>query len=336
MSMKTRLITLSVILVATISIIVTLLIPKTKMFLGVYDANSGMRKTDQINKSPYAIFGDSSKTLMTENERTSNHTLEIKNTNKGERTFKLELNAQTGKIRLFDKTGNVISELLLEPEQLTRFVSVDRFAEKYYDLTPYHYGANNPILYIDINGDSISVAQQYREQFMNDMQNVFGDNTNLFSFSESGMLAFDGKKKDLTKEQKQVFKGMNKLMNSKDVYGVAYESSYTTKDGSQTIDVDGKNAGGAMFYATDNVIVISPNITGGDVISLDPSSFFKNVNVDMNTTTGLFHEFGEALAGKSQYRGSVVDYENVVRKVMKMTPRPYDLYHQPVPPTQPQ
>ena len=155
--MKTRLITLSVILVTTISIIVTLLIPKTKMFLGVYDANSGMRKTDQINKSPYAIFGDSSRTLMTKNERTSNHTLEIVNTIKGERTFKLELNAQTGKIRLFDKTGIVISELLLEPEQLTRFVSVDRFAEKYYDLTPYHYGANNPILNMDINGDSIWV-----------------------------------------------------------------------------------------------------------------------------------------------------------------------------------
>jgi len=35
------------------------------------------------------------------------------------------------------------------------FLSIDRFAEKYPSLTPYQYGANNPILNIDINGDSI-------------------------------------------------------------------------------------------------------------------------------------------------------------------------------------
>jgi RHS repeat-associated protein len=36
-----------------------------------------------------------------------------------------------------------------------RFSSTDRFAEKYYPMTPYQYGANNPIKYIDINGDSL-------------------------------------------------------------------------------------------------------------------------------------------------------------------------------------
>lgn len=39
--------------------------------------------------------------------------------------------------------------------QLGRFHNQDRFAEKYYDLTPYQYGANNPIINIDINGDSV-------------------------------------------------------------------------------------------------------------------------------------------------------------------------------------
>ena len=37
---------------------------------------------------------------------------------------------------------------------LGRFHTQDRFAEKYYPLTPYQYGANNPINVIDINGDS--------------------------------------------------------------------------------------------------------------------------------------------------------------------------------------
>ena len=32
-----------------------------------------------------------------------------------------------------------------------------RFSEKYYDLSPYQYGANNPVNNIDINGDSITI-----------------------------------------------------------------------------------------------------------------------------------------------------------------------------------
>jgi hypothetical protein len=35
---------------------------------------------------------------------------------------------------------------------------VDRFADKYFSLTSYQYGANNPIKYIDVNGDSIRVS----------------------------------------------------------------------------------------------------------------------------------------------------------------------------------
>lgn len=37
----------------------------------------------------------------------------------------------------------------------TRFTTMDRMAEKYYDISPYAYCADNPINAIDINGDSI-------------------------------------------------------------------------------------------------------------------------------------------------------------------------------------
>ena len=40
---------------------------------------------------------------------------------------------------------------------LGRFHTNDRFAEKYYSMSPYQYGANNPIRNIDVNGDSIIV-----------------------------------------------------------------------------------------------------------------------------------------------------------------------------------
>ena len=40
---------------------------------------------------------------------------------------------------------------------LGRFVSIDRFAEKYPLLSPYQYAANNPVVNVDVNGDSVRV-----------------------------------------------------------------------------------------------------------------------------------------------------------------------------------
>jgi RHS repeat-associated protein len=41
-----------------------------------------------------------------------------------------------------------------------RFNRIDRFSEKYNSLSPYQYGANNPVLYIDVNGDSIMISHR--------------------------------------------------------------------------------------------------------------------------------------------------------------------------------
>ncbi len=41
-----------------------------------------------------------------------------------------------------------------------RFNKIDRFAEKYYNLSTYSYAGNNPIMFIDVQGDSISEGSQ--------------------------------------------------------------------------------------------------------------------------------------------------------------------------------
>jgi len=43
-----------------------------------------------------------------------------------------------------------------------RFGKVDRFAEKYYDQSPYHFIRNNPIFFKEIKGDSINVSAIYK------------------------------------------------------------------------------------------------------------------------------------------------------------------------------
>lgn len=47
-----------------------------------------------------------------------------------------------------------------------RFTSLDRFAEKYPWQSPYCYAANNPIRFIDVNGDSIDVSESIYKNFV--------------------------------------------------------------------------------------------------------------------------------------------------------------------------
>ncbi|MBA9077105.1 DUF6443 domain-containing protein [Rufibacter quisquiliarum] len=58
--------------------------------------------------------------------------------------------------------------------QIGRFHTQDRFAEKYMDNTPYHYTLNNPIKYIDVNGDSVVVngSEEFKKQYNLDRANL--------------------------------------------------------------------------------------------------------------------------------------------------------------------
>ena len=41
---------------------------------------------------------------------------------------------------------------------IARFITMDRFAAKYLDKSPYHYANNSPLIYVDKQGDSIKFA----------------------------------------------------------------------------------------------------------------------------------------------------------------------------------
>lgn len=220
--------------------------------------------------------------------------------------------------------------------QLGRFHIQDRLAEKYWDFSPYQYAANNPILYIDVNGDSINVAEKYKEAFTNDLQKVYGDNAKSFSFNKSGNLVFNGKVGDLTKDQQGVFEGMNTLMSEETITNVAYEESLTVGEGKNAETLNTAEFGGALTKKgvevggeKQNYIVISPKISDVNV-SLDGIMDIlsnKQELVKQNTTSGLFHEIGEVITKDLNYRSGVIDYENKARKIIALPQRPYDLNH---------
>ena len=53
---------------------------------------------------------------------------------------------------------------------LGRFVTVDPLAEKYYDISPYTYCVNNPVVYIDPDGKKVYYATGVSNEFKNDFK----------------------------------------------------------------------------------------------------------------------------------------------------------------------
>ena len=205
-------------------------------------------------------------------------------------------------------------------------------------ISSYSCFANNPIFNIDIYGDSLNVGQEHRKQFMSDMKNVFGDKTSSLSFNNKGNLVLEGKAKDFTKgmskEEKDAFKGLNKAMTNKQTISVVYAEEYdlTTKIGKakERINVV-EHFGGGVYSPTDKVLIIAPS--AGDIkVHLNMVEATKNKQfttiVKQNTTSVLFHEIGEFNTPEyNETRGEVLDYENVVRKLLKMPFRPEDTDH---------
>jgi len=106
--------------------------------------------------------------------------------------------------------------------RLSLWMSVDRFAEKYPATSGYNYAINNPVRYIDINGDSIRVSSENRELFNKTLKDVFGEFSSKFSYTQSDMLVFSGENKGMGKAQRKVFKRLKEVMYSKTITNIQY------------------------------------------------------------------------------------------------------------------
>ena len=229
--------------------------------------------------------------------------------------------------------------------RLSLWMSVDRFAEKYPATSGYNYAINNPVRYIDINGDSIRVSSENRELFNKTLKDVFGEFSSKFSYTQSDMLVFSGKNKGMGKAQRKVFKRLKKVMYSKTITNIQYgkDTQITDRYGNKRTFKVESGGGAATLLASENknynqnFTVIDPNKTIGETMEvtdayykepIDPQNGarFKKVTFQTNQTDLTFHEIGHVVyEGKRQHK--VLDFNNIVRGILQLPKRQYDETH---------
>jgi len=126
--------------------------------IGRYTASGARRYyiTDHL-RSTRAVVDDQGTVLETFDYYPGGLLMPKRNTASANTTEKF-----TGK-KLDENTGQYYFGARYYDPALMRFFVPDRFADKYPSMTPYQYAANNPVNFIDVNGDSIDVNQLYEQ-----------------------------------------------------------------------------------------------------------------------------------------------------------------------------
>ena len=164
---------------------------------------------------------------------------------------------------------------------LGRFTTNDRFAEKYYSMSPYQYGANNPVNNIDVNGDTIVV---------NPNPNGLIDNVKMFfGFDTKYQKDVKADLQQLKKDDKEIGEMIIELEKSKNVHSI----TRTKRGESNSSGFDREKA--------------KKDIPQGSLINYDP-----DVKTDINGNhrtprIGLIHE----LQHSSDVDKGIMSYENI-------------------------
>uniref|UniRef100_UPI002FD8852C RHS repeat domain-containing protein n=1 Tax=Bacteroides uniformis TaxID=820 RepID=UPI002FD8852C len=164
---------------------------------------------------------------------------------------------------------------------LGRFTTNDRFAEKYYSMSPYQYGANNPVNNIDVNGDPIVVGPN---------PNGLIDNVKMFfGFDTKYQKDVKADLQQLKKDDKEIGEMIIELEKSKNVHSI----TRTKRGESNSSGFDREKA--------------KKDIPQGSIINYDP-----DVKTDINGNhrtprIGLIHE----LQHSSDVDKGIMSYENI-------------------------
>jgi hypothetical protein len=144
-----------------------------------------------------------------------------------ERVGSAIIDMHTNKIACFIDRDSVIGEGMAELDMTTRFLSVDPMAEKYYQLSPYAYCANNPIKNIDPNGMEIyATTEAIMAIFyaLKDGQNVRMD------IDKNGFIAPESLKDQAESSDDDVLQDLYEIASAPQIVDMSVSDCYDYKD----------------------------------------------------------------------------------------------------------
>lgn len=103
-----------------------------------------------------------------------------------------------------------------------RFTTIDPMAEKYYSISPYAYCANNPVKYIDLRGDSLTLKGEQEDinmavgiynKGLGGYYNVSADKNGLVSISRN----YDLDSNNMTESERFYYNKLNMIIGSKNM-----------------------------------------------------------------------------------------------------------------------
>ena len=193
-------------------------------------------------------------------------------------------------------------------QQIGRFNKVDRFANKYMALSSYQYGTNNPIKYIDVNGDSLKLNNAQRS--LQDLKLLVKERyRDRISLDENNYLLVDIS--DLREGQVKRDKGLDLLqeISSSDVKILYSSAEIEEFEDGQGVILVGKDPNGVVNASSKgkdsngkNTIQPKEGFDGQLSITLYGS---WNTNGGKSRQSVLFHELAE-----NYYRSSGIDYDS--------------------------
>ena len=192
-----------------------------------------------------------------------------------------------------------------------RFNKIDRFSEKYYEESPYHFSKNNPIYYREIKGDSIDVSwiQAFDKRFKTNLLELIMDDLDsqtgfTFSVNKQGRLVYVTNDDTSEKGSEEAREIMKHAVSSLELVAIGISN---TRDSGTVPTGDFINL---------NQNQINSYIKG--VKNINPKTQGWGMTVMHEILHSIVSTFGANKHGKEYYvfgeTGKVVDRMNIVRQ----------------------
>jgi len=169
--------------------------------------------------------------------------------------------------------------------QLGRWHTQDRFAEDFSSWSPYHYANNNPVLNIDINGDSTVISGAERAAAVQQLQSATSTELTITQNASGTISATPIGTAPLSSGAQQIYDAAN---SSTITVNVTAENTKTTSTGNLYV-------GGAFMGNT-----VTKTATGNTVVAnqeVNPQVLGKMSNTNLSPGADMLHEVAEAYQG---------------------------------------